>query len=100
MSSRCILMNTLSLYVVVLFGKIQSHEMFLIGEIKPPQAKKNKRKPPPSSSSDDEASNDLSNEDEEEDTKLALLMRKTTKMLSKLNKKGYNYDPKKNEFRT
>ena len=27
-------------------------------------------------------------------------MRKTSKMMSRLNKKGYNYDPKKNKFRT
>ena len=91
-------------------GKIRSHEMFLLGEVDPPQAKKdlalkaksdhksrkkNKCKAPPSSSSDDEASN----EENDEDMELAFLMRKTTKMMSKLNKKGYNYDPKKNKFR-
>jgi hypothetical protein len=27
-------------------------------------------------------------------------MRKTSKMMLRLNKKGYNYDPKKNKFRT
>ena len=27
-------------------------------------------------------------------------MRKTTKLMSRLNKKGYNFDPKKNKFRT
>jgi hypothetical protein len=102
-------------------GKIQSHEMFLLGEIEHPQAKKdlalkaksnhkskkkNKCKAPPTSSSEDEASNDSSDEDEDEDgdgdgdVELALLMRKTLKMMSRLNKKEYNYDPKKNKFCT
>jgi hypothetical protein len=63
--------NTLEVADVV--GKIRSHEMFLMVEIEPPQAKKdralkaksdhkskkkNKCKPHPSSSSEDEASND------------------------------------------
>ena len=60
--------------------------------------KKNKCKAPSPSSSDDEASDDSS--DEDGDIELALLMRKTSKMMSRLNKKGYNYDPKKNKFRT
>lgn len=82
--------------------------MFLLGEIDPPQAKgdlalkakgehksnkKSKGKAPMSSSS--EASDDSSDEDGDEDTKLALLMRKTTKLMSRLNKKGYNFDQKK-----
>ena len=94
--------------------KIWSHEMFLLGEVDPPQAKKdlalkaksdhksrkkNKCKTPPSSSSDDEASIEENDEDEDGDMELAFLMRKTTKMMSKLNKNGYNYDPKKNKFR-
>ena len=87
--------------------------MFILGEIDPPQAKgdlalkgkgenksskKSKGKAPMSSSS--EASDDSSDEDGDEDTKLTLLMRKTTKLMSRLNKKGYNFDPKKNKFRT
>jgi len=87
--------------------------MFLLSEIDPPQAKgdlalkakgenksskKSKGKAPMSSSS--EASDDSSDEDGDEDTKLTLLMRKTTKLMSRLNKKGYNFDPKKNKFRT
>ena len=66
------------LEVADVVGKIRSHEMFLMGEFKPPQAKKNlalkaksdhkskknnKCKAPPSSSSDDEASDDSNNED-------------------------------------
>ena len=60
--------------------------------------RKNKYKAPSSSLSDDEASEDSS--DEDGDVELALLMRKTSKMMSRLNKKGYNYDPKKNKFCT
>src|SRR6185312_12744598 len=82
-------------------------------EVDPPQAKKdlalkaksdhkstkkNKCKAPSPSSSDDEASENSS--DENGDVELALLMRKTSKMMSRLNKKGYNNDPKKNKFRT
>jgi len=65
-------------------GRIQSHEMFLMGEIEPPQAKgdlalkakgehkskkKSKGKAPQLSSS--EASDDSSDEEGDEDTKLA-----------------------------
>ncbi|XP_039787003.1 keratin, type II cytoskeletal 4-like [Panicum virgatum] len=104
-------LSTLQVSEVV--GKIRSQEMFLLGEIDPLQAKgdlalkakgenksnkKSKGKAPMSSSS--EASDDSSDEDGDEDTKLALLMRKTTKLMSRLNKKGYNFDPKKNKFRT
>ena len=56
--------------------------------------RKNKCKAPSPSSSDDEASDDSS------DVELVLLMRKTSKMMSRLNKKGYNYDPKKNKLCT
>ena len=85
--------------------------MFLLGEIDPPQAKgdlalkakgenksskKSKGKAPMSSSS--EASDDSSDEDGDEDTKLTLLMRKTTKLMTRLNKKGYNFEQKKRSF--
>src|SRR6185437_11126738 len=102
-----------TLEVGEVIGKIRSHEMFLMGEVDPPNAKKdlalkaksdhkskkkNKCKAPSPSSSDDETSEDSS--DEDGDVELALLMRKTYKMMSRLNKKGYNYDPKKNKFCT
>ena len=102
-----------TLQVSEVVGKICSHEMFLLGKIDPPQGKKdlalkaksehkskkkNKSKAPSPSSSDDEASEESS--DVDGDIELALLMRKTTKMMSRLNKKGYNYDPKKNKFYT
>ena len=84
-----------------------------MGEVDPPQTKKdlalkaksdhkskkkNKCKAPSPSLSDEEASENSS--DEDGDVELALLMRKTPKMMSRLNKKWYNYDPKKNKFRT
>jgi hypothetical protein len=53
---------------------------------------------PPSSSSECEGKSDLS-EVESDDAKLALLMKRTTRLLSKIGKKGYNYDPKKQMFR-
>ena len=104
-------LSTLRVSEVV--GKIRSHEIFVLDEIDPPQAKKdlalkaksehkskkkNKSKAPSPSSSDDEASEESS--DVDRDIELALIMRKTTKMMSRLNKKEYNYDPKKNKFRT
>jgi hypothetical protein len=52
---------------------------------------------PPSSSSEGEDKSD-SSDVERDDAKLALLMKRTTKMLSKIGKKGYNYDPKKQKF--
>ena len=82
-------------------GKIRSHEIFLLGEIDPPQAKgdlalkakgehksskKSKGKALMLSSS--EVSDDSSDKDGDEDTKLALLMKNTTKLMSRLNKKG------------
>ena len=84
-----------------------------MGEIEPPQAKndlalkakgehkskkKSKGEAPQTSSS--EASDESSDDEEDEDAKLALLMRKTTKLMSRLNEKGYNFDPKINKFRT
>jgi hypothetical protein len=53
---------------------------------------------PPSSSSESEDKSE-SSEVKSDDAKLALLMKRTTKMLSKIGKKGYNYDPKKQKFR-
>ncbi|XP_039805102.1 uncharacterized protein LOC120669409 [Panicum virgatum] len=105
--------NLSTLQVSDVVGKIWSHEMLLLGEIDSPQGKKdlalkaksehkskkkNKSKASSPSSNDNEASEKSS--DVDGDIELALLMRKTTKMMSRLNKKGYNYDPKKNKFRT
>jgi hypothetical protein len=51
----------------------------------------------PFSSSESKGKSD-SSEVECDDAKLALLMKRTTSMLSKIGKKGYNYDPKKQKF--
>ena len=37
-----------------------------------------------------------SSSDDEEDGELALMMRKFTRLSDKINKKGYNFDPKEN----
>jgi hypothetical protein len=60
------------------------------------KSKKIKEKAPSSSSESEDPSD--SSEAESDDAKLALLMTKTTRMLSKIGKKGYNYDPKKPKF--
>jgi hypothetical protein len=62
------------------------------------KSKKIKEKAPSSSSESEDPSD--SSEAESDDSKLALLMRKTTRMLSKIGKRGYNYDPKKQKFRS
>jgi uncharacterized Zn finger protein (UPF0148 family) len=49
---------------------------------------------PPSSLSESKDKSD-SSEAESDDAKLALLMKRTIRMLSKISKKGYNYDLKK-----
>jgi hypothetical protein len=53
---------------------------------------------PPSSSSKSEGKSDTS-EVASDDAKLALLMKRTKRMLSRIGKKGYNYDPNKQKFR-
>lgn len=92
-------------------GKICAHEMFLFGDhessskknlalkAKMVGNKKKKIKLPSSSSESDEDDDNDEHDDDDSDTELALLMRRTTRMISKFQKKGYNYDPKKNKFR-
>jgi hypothetical protein len=104
--------STLTITEVV--NRIHSHEMFMMEDVessasnsstkkdlalkasKKIKSKKTNAKPP-SSSSESEGKSD-SSEVESDDAKLALLMKTTTKMLSKTGKKGYNYDPKKKNF--
>ena len=92
-------------------GKIRAHEMFLFGEQEESSTKKNlalkakmvdkkKKVKLPSSSEDDDDDDQDDESDDDSDTELALLMRRTTRMISKFAKKGYNYDPKKNKFRS
>ena len=41
----------------------------------------------------------VSSSDDEDDGELALMMRKFTRLSDKINKKGYNFDPKRRMFR-
>ena len=51
-----------------------------------------------SSSSNEEEDHHESSSDDEEDGELALMMRKFTRLSDKINKKGYNFDPKRRMF--
>jgi hypothetical protein len=104
--------TTLTITEVV--NKIRSHEMFMMEDMESStshssakkdlalkasekiKSKKTNAKPPSSSESEDKSD---SSEAESDDAKLALLMKRITRMLSKIGKKGYNYDPKKQKFR-
>jgi hypothetical protein len=104
--------TTLTITEVV--SKIRSHEMFIMEDMESStshssakkdlalkasekgKSKKIKEKAPSSSSESEDPSD--SSEAESDDAKLSLLMRKTTRMLSNIGKKGYNYDPKKQKF--
>jgi hypothetical protein len=105
--------TTLTIAEVV--NKILSHEMFMMEDmesstshssakkdhalkaIEKIKSKKTNAKPP-SSSSKSEGKSD-SSEVESDDGKLGILMKRSTRMLSTIGKKGYNYDPKKQKFR-
>jgi hypothetical protein len=105
--------STLTITGVV--NKIRSHEMFMMEEVESSTSNSSAKKDfalkasekikskktnakLPSSSSEGEGKSD-SSEVESDDANLALLMKRTTRMLSKIGKKGYNYDPKKQKFR-
>jgi hypothetical protein len=105
--------TTLTITEVV--SKIRSREMFMMEDMESSTSHSSAKKDlalkasekakskkinakPPSSSSESEDKSD-SSEVESDDVKLALLMKRTTRMLSKIGKKGYNYDPKKQKFR-
>jgi hypothetical protein len=106
--------TTLTITEVV--SKIRSHKMFMMKDMESStshssakkdlalkvsekgKSKKIKEKAPSSSSESEDPSD--SSEAESDDAKLALLMRKITRMLSKIGKKGYNCDPKKQKFRS
>jgi hypothetical protein len=104
--------STLTITEVV--NRIHSHEMFMMEDVELSASNSSTKKDlalkasekikskktnakPPSSSSESEGKSD-SSEVESDDVKLALLMKRTTKMLSKTGKKGYNYDAKKKNF--
>jgi hypothetical protein len=103
-----------TLTITEVMSKILSHEMFMMEgmesstshsrakkdlALKASEKAKSKKinAKPPSSSSESEDKSD-SSEAESDDAKLALLMKRTTRMLNKIGKKGYNYDPKKQKF--
>uniref|UniRef100_A0A0A9E6H4 CCHC-type domain-containing protein n=1 Tax=Arundo donax TaxID=35708 RepID=A0A0A9E6H4_ARUDO len=98
--------------VTKVVGKIRAHKLFLqIDKCEDSsekslafkvnskeKEKKNKKKMSsflPSSDSDDKDEEEKCDED---DAELALLMRKTTKVISRLGKKCFNYDSKNNKF--
>jgi hypothetical protein len=100
--------TTLTITEVV--NKIRSHEMFMMDDMESSTSHSSAKKDlalkasekikskkiyakPLSSSSESEDKSD-SSEAESDDAKLALLMKRTTRMLSKIGKKGYNYDLK------
>jgi uncharacterized protein YdaU (DUF1376 family) len=112
---KVLLKDFTTLTITEVVNKICSHEMFMMEDMESStshssakkdlalkasektKSKKNNAKPPSSSSESEDKSD--SSEAESNDAKLALLMKKTTKMLSRIGKKGYNYDPKKQKFR-
>ena len=95
-----------------LVGKIRAHEMGILGMSEEPTtsksiALKTKANKPlklkmikqESSSSNEEDDHHESSSDDEDDGELALMMRKFTRLSDKINKKGYNFDPKRRMFR-
>src|SRR6185312_7226926 len=95
-----------------LVGEIRAHEMGILGMSEEPTtsksiALKTKANKPrklkmikqESSSSNEEDDHHESSSDDEDDGELALMMRKFTRLSDKINKKGYNFDPKRKMFR-
>ena len=88
-----------------LIGEIRAHEMSVLGMMEESSSKtialkastkrtnlKKKKVVEPSSSEEEQASS------EDDDDELALMMRKFSRLNSKIAKKGYNFDPKKKAF--
>jgi hypothetical protein len=95
--------------VVELVGEISTHEMSVLGisvEATPSKSialkakikKNSKLKMIKHESSSSEQDDDSSN-DEDDDQKLALLMRKFSRLSDKTAKKSYSFDPNKKVFR-
>ena len=94
-----------------LVGEIRAHEMGILGMSEEPTSSKsialktkvNKHrklkmiKQESSSSNEEDDRHESSSDDE--DGELALMMRKFTCLSDKINKKGYNFDPKRRMFR-
>ena len=92
-----------------LVGEILTHEMGILGISEEPTSSKSialktkvnkhhklKMIKQESSSSNEEEDHHESSSDDEEDGELSLMMRKFTRLSDKINKKDYNFDPKKN----
>src|SRR4026207_832630 len=95
-----------------LMGEIHAHEMSILGMSEEPtssksialktkanKARKLKMVKQESSSSNEEEDHHESSSDNENDGELALMMRKFTRLNDKINKKGFNFDPKRRMFR-
>ena len=95
-----------------LVGEIRAHEMGILGMSEEPttsksialktkanKSRKLKMVKQESISSNEEEDHHESSSDEEDDGELALMMRKFTHLNDKINKKGFNFDPKRRMFR-
>ena len=94
-----------------LVGEIDAHEMSILGMVEgEPSSKsitfkaktqiksKQKQIKIESSSCEEEKDDDDDKASKEDEGELGLLMRKFTQLNNKINKRGYNYDPKKKVF--
>ena len=85
-----------------ILGKINAHEMYM--HITPQDGCSSTKKKDLAFKASQEKSNkakvdhDSSSDDEIDDASLALMVRRTAKMLKKLNKNGVKFDGKKNNF--
>jgi hypothetical protein len=85
-----------------ILGKINAHEMYMC--ITPQEgSSSSKKKYLPFNASQEKRSkekiaHDSSSDDEVDDASLALMVRRTSKMLKKLNKNGVKFDGKKKKF--
>ncbi|XP_066365616.1 uncharacterized protein [Miscanthus floridulus] len=86
-----------------ILGKINAHEMYLHINPKEESTSSNKKKDLAFKASHDKGKNKIeleSTSEDEDDTNIALIVRKTTKMLKKLNKSGVKFDSRKKKFFT
>jgi hypothetical protein len=87
-----------------ILGKINAHEMYM--HITPQEASSSSKKndlafkASHEKRSKEEIAHNSSSDDEVDDASLALMVRKTAKMLKKLNKNGVKFDGKKKKFFT
>ena len=96
-----------------LVGEIRAHEMGILGMFEEPTSSKsialktkvNKHrklkmiKKESSPSDEEDHHQESTSDDEDDDGELALMMRKFTRLSDKINKRGYNFDPKRKMFR-